>query len=91
VEPGVAGGRERAQRARAEDGVLGDQRAVEIRRDERDVVGKAAREVERELEDQPPCVDANTYAATSAICCSLSWFLKEGMTPIPFVTRSTIS
>ena len=32
-------------------------------------------------------VDACTYAATSAICCSLSWSPKGGIAPIPFVTR----
>ena len=32
-----------------------------------------------------------TYAASSSICCSVSLPLNEGMTPWPFVTRSTTS
>ena len=35
-----------------------------------------------------PATD-ETYAATSAICFVLSWPLNEGITPLPFVTRST--
>ncbi len=31
--------------------------------------------------------DSWTYAATSAICCSLSWPLNAGIAPLPFVTR----
>ena len=31
--------------------------------------------------------DSCTYAATSAICCGLSWSPKAGIAPIPFVTR----
>ena len=39
-----------------------------------------------------PCVGlATTYAATSAICFGVSWPLNDGMTPLPFVTRSTTS
>ena len=33
--------------------------------------------------------EEETKAATSAICFGLSWPLKEGITPLPFVTRST--
>ena len=35
--------------------------------------------------------DSCTYAATSAICCALSWSPKGGIAPIPFVTRSITS
>ena len=35
-----------------------------------------------------PATD-ETYAATSAICFVLSWPLNDGITPLPFVTRST--
>ena len=45
--------------------------------------GKSARE------DQPVGRPATTYAATSAICCGVSWPLNDGITPLPFVTRST--
>src|SRR5436190_1200760 len=32
-----------------------------------------------------------TYAATAAISCGVSCPLNEGITPLPFVTRSTTS
>ena len=38
-----------------------------------------------------PTCDSTTYAATSAISCSLSWSLNAGIAPWPFVTRSTTS
>src|SRR6185503_11761507 len=30
-----------------------------------------------------------TYSATAAICCGVSWPLNDGITLLPFVTRST--
>ena len=39
---------------------------------------------------QLPAV-SETYAATSAICCSVSVPSKGGIAPCPFVTRSTVS
>ena len=48
-----------------QDEIFGDQRPIEVARDDLDV----AREVVGE--DQPE-VDSTTYAVTSAICCSVS-------------------
>ena len=56
--------------------VLADQGPVEVAGEGPDV----AREVVRE--DQPE-VAWTTYAATSAICCSVSWPLKEGIGAFP--------
>jgi hypothetical protein len=46
VRPGVADGRERRARARTEDGVLRDQRAVEVDRERGDAPREAVREGE---------------------------------------------
>jgi hypothetical protein len=48
------------------------------------------RSYDRRRTAQPPLALA-TYAATSWICCSLSVSAKGGITPCPFVTRSTAS
>ena len=66
----------------AELGVLADQRPVEVAGERLD----AAREVRRE--DQP-LVAWTTYAATSWICCGVSWPANAGIGDLPFVTRST--
>ena len=55
---------QRRARARAEDAVLADQRAVEVARDRGDVARKSVGEAQAGV--------AETYAATSAIACSLS-------------------
>ena len=75
---------DRRQRARTQDCVLADQRAVEVARERLHVAGEARGE--RQL-----CVDWKTNAATSAICFGLSEPPNEGMTPLPCVTRSMIS
>lgn len=76
--------RDRRPGARAQLGVLGDKRAVEVGRERLDLGGEVRRE------DQP-FVAWETYAATSAICFGESWPLNDGMTPLPFVTRSITS
>jgi hypothetical protein len=53
MDPGVAGGADRRERARAEDSVLGDQGAVEVARNRGDVMREACWEL------QP--VDSTTY------------------------------
>ena len=74
--------------ARAQHGVLADQGAVEVAGERLHVAGERRRQGEpaRQL-----CVDWKTNAATSAICFGESDPLKEGMTPLPWVTRSRIS
>jgi hypothetical protein len=85
MRPGCADVRDRFSRVWAQDGVLGDERAVEVDGERRDVL----REARRELDPYGvPPVALTTYEATSAICCVESWPLKEGMTPLPFVTRA---
>jgi hypothetical protein len=74
---------DRRDRAPGEHGVRADQGAVEVARDRGDVA--------REAVGEDQLVDSTTYAATSAICCSLSWSPKAGIAPAPFVTRSTVS
>jgi hypothetical protein len=53
MDAGLAGGADRGDRARTEDSVLRDQRAVEVARDRGDVTREACRE------GQP--VDSTTY------------------------------
>ena len=80
-----AGGARRADRvlrAGAEDGVLGDERAVEVDRERGQRTGKGVREVYGTV----PPVDFTTYAATSAICWVVIWVLNAGIDPPPFVT-----
>ena len=64
-DPCRTGGGDRRLRPLAQAQVLGDERPVEVAREDLDV--------EREVvgEDQPE-VDSTTYAVTSAICCSES-------------------
>jgi hypothetical protein len=74
---------------RTEDGVLGDQRAVEVDGERRDVLREAWWELDRPY-GVPP-VALTTYDATSAICCVESWPLKDGMAPLPSVMRPVAS
>ena len=73
MDPGLARRRERGNRSRAEDAVLPDQRAVEVARDRGDVAGKALGKAQ--------LVDSTTYAATSAISCSLRLSPNGGIAP----------
>jgi hypothetical protein len=70
VRAGLSNLRDRIARARSKHRVLGDQRAVEIEGEGRDV----AREARRKLEQRygVPPVAFTTYEATSAICWSES-------------------
>ena len=79
VDPGGAGGSERRGRPRPQHAVLPRQRPVEVARDRGDVAREAVRERQR--------VDSETYAATSAISCSLRLSANEGIAPWPLVTR----
>ena len=60
VDPGRARGLNRCDRARGEDAVVREQRAIEVGRERGDLTGEVGWEVQ-------PCVDSTTYAATSAI------------------------
>src|SRR5436190_4254434 len=82
VDPRRSSGADGVTGPGPEDGVLGDQRPVEIAGERLD----AGREVGREGQ---PLVACTTYAATSAICFGLSWPEKAGMGGLPFVTRLT--
>lgn len=69
-------------RSLVQDGVLADERAVEVDREGGDLMRKAGGEVYGIV----PPVDFTTYAATSAIFCVLSELLKAGIAAPPFVT-----
>jgi hypothetical protein len=86
VRARLARARERRPRPRPQDSVLGDQRPVEIEREG----GDAGRERGWKLYGVF-WVDWTTYAATSAICCVLSFDLNAGMAPPPFVTWAVAS
>lgn len=73
---------DRRLRARVQDRVLADERAVEVDRER----GDRAREAAGEVYGIVPPVDFTTYAATSAIFCVLSVLLNGGMAAPPFVT-----
>jgi hypothetical protein len=88
VHTGSANALDRRARAWAQHGVLRDQRPVEIDRERGDVRRKAVRKLQRY--GVPP-VAVTTYAATSAICWSLSWPLNDGIAPLPSVTRAVAS
>jgi hypothetical protein len=72
---------DRLERARVQGAVLPDERAVEVARDDGDLAREAGWQ-----EQAQPLRALTTYAATSAICCSLSEPLKGGIPPPPFVT-----
>jgi hypothetical protein len=61
VDPGRARGGERALRARAQEGVLADERAVEVARERVDRAGEVRRE------SQLPLVRNSTRASTWAL------------------------
>ena len=88
VDAGRPCRRDRRRRPRAEHRVLADQGAVEVAGERLDVAGERRRQGERPAQ---LCVDWKTNATTSAICFGESDPLKEGMTPLPLVTRSRIS
>ena len=73
MDPGVARRLEGGDRPRSEDAVLPDQRAVEVARDRGDVAGKAVGKAQ--------LVDSTTYAATSAMSCSLRLSPNAGIAP----------
>jgi hypothetical protein len=75
---------ERLPGARPQLAVLGDQRPVEVEREG----GAAPRELRREDDryGAVPPVESTTKAATSAICCVVSFFEKDGIDAPPFVT-----
>ena len=83
-DAGIPGGGDGGARPRAKLYVLGDQRAVEIARERLDARREVCGQGKRQL---PAAVE--TYAATSAICCSVSTPSNGGITPLPFVARST--
>src|SRR5262249_43904469 len=85
VDSGVACGRDRRPRARPQLRVLPDQRPVEVAGERPHTLRKIV------WEDQLLPATDETYAATSAICFGVSWPENEGMTPLPFVTRSITS
>jgi hypothetical protein len=70
VDPGRVRARERALRARAQEGVLADERAVEVARERVDRAGEVRRE------SQLPLVRNVTRAST----CGLESDAKLGMT-----------
>ena len=73
--------RDRRPRPRSQKRVAPDQGAVEIAGERPHVRREGGRE------DQLPPVACTTYAATSAICWSVSCPANGGIAPIPFVTR----
>src|SRR5262249_59696983 len=86
VQPGGLRSLQGRDRPLAEEALLPDQGAIEVRREYRDVARKACREL-----DQPfglPPVALTTYAATSAICFVVSCPVKFGIAPAPCVSRS---
>ena len=81
MRAGIANRCERGTSARPQDGVLGDERPVEIEGKS----GDAPREVGRKVYGTEPPVEVTTYAATSAICCVESCDLNADIAPPPFV------
>jgi hypothetical protein len=82
VHAGRAGGGDRGPSAGPEDGVLGDERPVEVDRE----CGQRAGKVVREVYGAVPPVDFTTNAATSAICWEERLLLNAGICAPPFVT-----
>jgi hypothetical protein len=86
VDAGGEGSLDRSGGPRAEQGVLGDQRPVEVGRERLEVAREARRKLDRRY-GLPP-VAVTTYDATSAICCAVSVPLNDGIGDFPLVTRA---